>query len=185
MAAENLWSRSYRALSDFSHFVSRVVAVAGGLVLVALVVMTVISISGRALSFMGLGPVQGDFELVEAGIGFAIFAFLPWCTLNRGHATVEILAPLFGNRFNRVLDLVSSAVLLAVAILLTWRHWLGTLDKMAYGESTMILQMPLWWGYMAAALAACVFVFICAFCLLRSVVELVRNQHIDTMGAVH
>lgn len=185
MATDDVWGKGYDALSGFSHFIARVVAVAGGIVLVMLVAMTVLSISGRALSSFGLGPVQGDFELVEAGIGFAIFAFLPWCTLNRGHATVEILAPLFGNRFNRALDALSSAVLLVIAIFLTWRHWLGTLDKMSYGESTMILQMPVWWGYMAAALAACVFVFICAFCLLRSLVELAQDKHVDTMGAVH
>ena len=45
--------------------------------------MSVASIVGRALSGLGLGlgPVPGDFELVEAGTALAVFCFLPWCHL--------------------------------------------------------------------------------------------------------
>ena len=56
-------------------------ALAGRLVLVALVCMTCVSIVGRAFSVFGLGPIPGDYELVEIGIGFAAFAALPWCHL--------------------------------------------------------------------------------------------------------
>ena len=54
--------------------------------------MTVVSIVGRASLTWAwvLGPVPGDFELVEVGTGFAVFAFLPWCQLKRGHATVDL-----------------------------------------------------------------------------------------------
>jgi hypothetical protein len=39
-------------------------AIVGGLVLVALTLMVVASVAGRALIGLGLGPVPGDFELV-------------------------------------------------------------------------------------------------------------------------
>ena len=48
---------------------ARLTALAGGLVLTALVVVTVVSVTGRSLVFAGLAPVPGDFELVEAGRG--------------------------------------------------------------------------------------------------------------------
>jgi hypothetical protein len=44
------------------------------------------------------GPVKGDFEVVEAGIAFSIFAFLPICQLHGGHATVDIFTNLMPKR---------------------------------------------------------------------------------------
>ena len=86
-------------------------AVLGGIVLSFLILLTCVSIIGRSLNgifhsdFMeriapgfsrlvidiGVGPVNGDFELVEAGVAFAIFAFIPLCQVTAGHASVDIL----------------------------------------------------------------------------------------------
>ncbi len=49
----------------------------GSLVLVLIALMSVASIVGRALAGFGLGPVPGDFELVEVGTALAVFCFLP------------------------------------------------------------------------------------------------------------
>ena len=65
-------------------------AFCGGVVLVAIALTTVISIVGRALIPIGLSPIRGDFELVEMGVAVAVFGFLPWCQLNRGHITVDV-----------------------------------------------------------------------------------------------
>lgn len=40
---------------------ARMLAIAGGLVLLAMVAMIVISIIGRALLFIGLKPITGDY----------------------------------------------------------------------------------------------------------------------------
>lgn len=146
-------------------------AIAGGAALVALTVITVVSISGRALIFAGLGPIPGDYELVEAGTAFAIFAFLPWCQLKRGHVTVDLFLARFGARLNAGVDLVANILMTLASSLIAWRLWLGMLDKKAYGETTFILQFPLWWPY-AAALAGAVFaVVVCAYTVWRSLDE--------------
>jgi TRAP-type C4-dicarboxylate transport system permease small subunit len=125
------------------------VAIAGGVVLCAIAVMTCISIFGRAFLAFGLKPIRGDFELVEAGTAFVVCAFMPWCQLKRGHASVAILTDMFGKRTNAVIDLLADAILLATSVLMTWRHIAGLGDKQAYGETTLILQYPLWWAYSA------------------------------------
>ncbi|MEM6311833.1 MAG: hypothetical protein AAF754_17515, partial [Pseudomonadota bacterium] len=73
---------------------ARVLAYLGGIVLTAIAIMTVISTIGRAFVGLqiGLGPIPGDFELVEAGTAVAIFCFMGWCQLNQGHVTVDVLA---------------------------------------------------------------------------------------------
>ncbi|MFP1633058.1 TRAP transporter small permease [Zhengella sp. ZM62] len=137
-------------------WLARMLALLGGLVLVALTIITCISIAGRALISFGLGPVPGDFELVEAGVAFAIFAFLPWCQLNRGHATVDLFTSFLSERTNRWIDLVSEIVMGVIIVILTWKLKDGMFDKMRYHETTFILQFPVWWAYAASLVAAVV-----------------------------
>ena len=72
----------YAALNRAVYALSLLFALLGGAVLIVLTLLTVASVSGRALIPLGLGPLPGDFELVEAGVAFAVFAFLPWCQLS-------------------------------------------------------------------------------------------------------
>lgn len=160
----------YRSLSVIAEKLARWTAILGGLVLLAVVIMSCISITGRFIGKLGfgLGPIPGDTELVEMGIGFAVFAFLPWCQLRRGHATVDLFQNVFGQRTNRVIDFLSDILMFIAASLIAWRLCLGMLDKKSYSETTWILQLPLWNGYAAALVGAVVFVLVSAFCVLRS-----------------
>ena len=56
----------------FVYRLSQWAAIIGGLALVALTLMIVASVSGRAMLGLGLGPVPGDFELVEVGTAIAV-----------------------------------------------------------------------------------------------------------------
>lgn len=124
-------------------------AILGGLVLVILTLMSVASITGRALISLGLGPVPGDFELIEVGIGVAVFLFLPWTYLRGGHATVDLLYNHLPAALRRAIVVLCDALMLALWLVLTWRLWEGMLEKREYLETSFILQMPLWWGYAA------------------------------------
>ena len=141
-------------------------ALAGGLVLVATAAMTCVSIAGRSLGGLGiagLGPIPGDYELVEIGIGFAVFAALPWCHLKRGHASVELLAPVLGGAVNRALDAVIDAAVLATALLLAWRLAAGMLDKKGYFETTFVLGIEIWQAYALALAGAAAFCVVAAW----------------------
>lgn len=147
---------------------ARALAIMGGIVLIALIAMTCISITGRALISLGFGPVQGDFEWVEIGVGFAIFSFLPWAQYARGHARVDLFKPSLGTRLNRLIDLISDVMMFLAAAIITWRLWLGMLDKKSYTETTFILQFPTWVAYGAGLVGAVAFTLVSAFCILRS-----------------
>lgn len=158
----------YALLERMAGFVARSLALAGGMVLIAVVVMTCASIIGRALIPLGLSPIRGDFEWVEIGTGFAVFSFLPWCVLQRGHATVDLFKPAFPPVLNRALDVVVDIAMLAAAILIAWRLHLGMLDKARFMETTFIIQVPVWKAYAAGLVGAYGFVFVAGFCVLRS-----------------
>jgi len=143
---------------DSIYRLSRWTAVVGGTVLVALMLMVVASVAGRALIGVGLGPVPGDFELVEVGVGIAVFFFLPWCYLSGGHATVDLLYLHTPRWAQRSIDTLSDVLMLLVWLVLTWKLGEGTLEKREYLETTFILQMPVWWAYafcLVGALIGC------------------------------
>jgi TRAP-type C4-dicarboxylate transport system permease small subunit len=141
-------------MSKAIYALSQALAWFGALVLSAVALITVFSIAGRALSFAGLGPVPGDFELVEAGTALAVFCFLPWCHLKRAHAAVDMLWPYYPPAMKRVLDVATDALMLGVWLLLVWRMSVAMLDYRANGEVSFILQMPVWWGYAASMVPA-------------------------------
>ncbi len=147
-------------------------AICGGLVLVAITLLTVISITGRALVFAGLRPVTGDFELVEAGVAFAVFAFLPWCQFRRGHVTADLVAERFGPRGQAGFSCLGNLFMTLAAALIAWRLSFGLLDRIAYGETSFLLGFPLWWPYAACLVGSALFVLTSAYTVWRSLNEM-------------
>jgi TRAP-type C4-dicarboxylate transport system permease small subunit len=168
-------------------WLARSLALLGGLVLVAMTLVTVISIVGRSLVPFGLAPVPGDFELVEAGAAFAVFAFLPWCQLVRGHAAVDVFTSFFPAGINRIIDLISEALMTFAIILIAWRLLAGTVDKFNYGETTFILQFPVWWAYAVCVLAAAVGIIVSLYMLWIRTREFMLGRSLlaPAQGGVH
>lgn len=176
--------------------IARFMAVIGGLVLSALVVLTCVSVLGRGLNTIGhsdalmglskgladalvasgVGPVTGDFEILEAGVAFAIFAFLPICQLYGSHATVDIFTNALPRKANKVIAAFWEVVLTAIILLITWRLFAGLESKYAYGETTFLLQFPVWWAYGASFAAACVASVVGVYCAIARVAELVTGR---------
>ena len=101
----------------------------------------------------GVGPIKGDFELIEAGVAFAIFAFLPYCHMTDGHARVDIFTQRLSPRANRILRLFTDVVFAAVLVLIAVQLFGGMQSKIRSGQTTFLLEFPVWWAY-AAAFAA-------------------------------
>ena len=168
-------------------------AVLGGLVLCAMAVMTMVSITGRALVGFGLGPVRGDYELVANGCALAVFAFLPLCQLKRGHVTVDILIARFSARAQAVFGLIGDALVALAAIVITRQLWFAFGEKFPYGsdafrtalgmgykpffaETTYELQIPVWIPYGAALVGAGMFVIVSLYCVWRAADWVVAGQ---------
>lgn len=154
--------RIIRYLALFSAWV-------GGAALFATILITCFSVTGRALSSMGVGPVNGDFEWVEIGIGFAVFSFLPLCHLSRSNATVDLFAGVYPKAFNNLLDLVADLLMLGFALLVAWRTYLGMLDKYTFAETTLILGFPVWVHYALCLFGAIILLITAVYCVIRDV----------------
>lgn len=160
-------------------------ALAGGLLLITLVILSVVSITGRGLagrvdiSPFRPGPIPGDFELVSAGCAVAVCAFLPWCQFRRGHVTVDVFISWLGPRGRAVLTLLGNVLMTATVAFIAWRMQLGLADKMRYGETTMILQMPVWYGYVGAVVGLWAFALTSLYTVWRSINEVAAGRDGD------
>ena len=168
-------------MRTFMHAIARWMAILGGLVLLALVVLTNLSIVGRLLNTLGhsdfiesqlpaisswlteFSPINGDFEIVEVGIAFAIFAFFPWCMINRGHAQVDIFTVKLPKKISDTLELIWDILFVFVLGVISWRLYVGMSDKVRYGETTFLLEFPVWWGFAVCAAASAVATFIACY----------------------
>ena len=177
-------------------------AMIGGTVLSALILLTCASIIGRLLNGAlhgsamqammpelaerlldwGVGPINGDFELVEAGIAFAIFAFLPLCQIRSGHASVDLVTDRFPTVVQRWLRAVIEVIFALVLILICWRLGDGTMSKMRYGETTFLLEMPIWWAYGASFVASVVAVLTGVYMAAVRVAEAVTGRILISVG---
>lgn len=176
--------------------IARLLAYFGGFVLISLGIMTVVSTIGRAFVGLqiGLGPIPGDFELVEAGTAVAIFCFMSWCHLNQGHVTVDIVADYLPKSVNGLLVLIGNILVLIVAFVIVWRLWMGfgeqvtwfsqpVRDVLGFGykpftnNTTYILGMPFWYSYLLSVIGAFFFTIISIFTVWRALNDLLgRSQ---------
>ena len=174
---------------------ARVTALIGGAVLLALITMTTLSIIGRSINKffhadffdaqltglsqfvlgLGVGEINGNYELLEAGVAFAIFAFLPICQFYGTHASVDVFTAAFPKRLNNWIIAFWEVVLAAVILLVIWRLYGGLERYLRNGETTLFLQFPVWWAYAASFSAGVIACIVAVYCAGARIVEAARG----------
>lgn len=119
----------------------KAMAVSGGVLFVALIVMSLVSIIGRKLGF---GSVNGDIELMQAGTAVAATAFLPYCTLLGEHIRVDFFTENMRDSLKRPIDGVTELLLAVVASVLAWRTVLAAISAHEAQEVTTLVSLPIW-----------------------------------------
>jgi TRAP-type C4-dicarboxylate transport system permease small subunit len=135
----------------------------------------------------GIGAIPGDFELVEAGMAFCIFAFLPFCTVTGGHAAVDVFTNFLPRQANRILD-VLIAVLFAVAlVVIAVQLEEGMARKIQSGQTTLLLQFPVWWAYALSLVGAVATAVVGCWMVLVRAYEITTGRVIaaNAVGADH
>lgn len=119
----------------------------GGVTLLAVMLMTVTSVVRRTV--FG-APIPGDYELTQMGCAITIFCFLPWCQAVGGNVLVDFFTQNTGQQLNNFLEAIGDLMFLLIAALLMWRMYHGGLEAHEYGDQSMVLRLPVWWGFAIA-----------------------------------
>jgi TRAP-type C4-dicarboxylate transport system permease small subunit len=127
-------------LNSFARSVITGWAILGGVILLCVVLVNVVSVVGSAF----WSPFPGDFEMTEVGVAVAAFMFLPYCQMTDANVTADIFTAKASRRWVAIFALIASTAALGFSLLLLWRMYAGLLDQKAYGYTTTILQFPHW-----------------------------------------
>lgn len=151
---------------DMPHWLTRLCSIfagIGGVTLLAMMLMTVASVTLRTV----IGkPIPGDYELIEIGSAIAIFCFLPWCQATGGNVLVDFFTQKASPTTTHLLEAFGAVLYLLIAALLTWRLIHGGLEMRQYGEQSMVLAVPVWWSFLIIIPAMVLLTITCAASVL-------------------
>lgn len=127
---------------------ARVLAVLGGLLMLAVALVATYSVVQRWLT---TNPIQGDFEIVSIGAGLAVFLCLPWAQQRGANILVDSFTNALPAGVNRVLDGLWALVYAVVCAALAWRMALGAQDTIMSNTVSMVLSISYGWAIALAA----------------------------------
>jgi TRAP-type C4-dicarboxylate transport system permease small subunit len=119
-------------------------AIAAGLLLTVITLMTCVSLIGRNTTGW---TIAGDFELTGSAAGAAIALFLPWCQVRRGNIIVDFFTAKASAGTNAALDRLGALLLGLVMALLAWRSGVGGWNAWTSQSGSMMLGFPEWIVY--------------------------------------
>ena len=123
------------------HATSRAFALAGGVLFIVLIAMSLVSIVGRKLFS---APVPGDFELLQMGAAVAAATFFAYCQMSDGHVKVDFFTAWMPARLRAFLDGLAALLMCVVALLISWRTAVGAVASFESGEASLMLGWPGW-----------------------------------------
>jgi TRAP-type C4-dicarboxylate transport system permease small subunit len=163
---------------------SGVIAVLGGLLSLGIALLVVVSVIGRWLVGMDwaralagrlgitLGPINGDFEMVQMATALAIFACLPYAQARRANIVVDTFTGMLPRRVTATIDAFWDLVYAGVIGVLAAALIAGALDHYRSGQTTMLLQIIAW---PAIALSA-VLLMLLTCVALATALRLIRGR---------
>jgi TRAP-type C4-dicarboxylate transport system permease small subunit len=120
-------------------------ATIGGVVLVAIACVTVVSVIGRAFFSH---PILGDVELVQLGCAVVVASFLPYTQFRQANIIVDFFTANASEATQTKLDAFGTFLYTLVMGLIAWRVAVGGIDIKASQETSMLMALPLWIPYM-------------------------------------
>lgn len=145
--------------------VSEWLALAGGIVLAGAAIFAVAAIGADAAG----SPVLGDTEVMELAAAGAVASFLPFAQMRGAHVKITVFTDRLPRAVIVAIDTLAEVAFAVVATVLAWRLVQGGIDAFDRNRMTMFLELPLWWGYLAAAVPMIVWVVVTWFLAAEAV----------------
>jgi len=161
------WEEPVRATWDIIDRIMAVMKVVGACCLIGMTLLTCADVVGRFFRH----PVFGSVEIVGFMATLAMAMALPYTHQVKGHIGVEILVRKLSQRTQRIVDICTGLLSLALFGIVTWRMALYAHTIQQSGEVSMNLELP---EYMVIYLVAfCFAVF--TLIILREIIGNLRK----------
>ncbi len=140
---------------SFVYLLTQWWALGGGVVILGIVAVNVVSVASAALFQR---PVPGVYEIVQIGAAVAMFMALPFCQMTGSNVTADIFTSGLKAKTVAWLGGVGALFGLALGVFLFWRMSYGLEDVYVYRETTAIYQFPIWYAYVPTLASLALFV---------------------------
>ncbi len=120
-------------------------------------------------------PIQGSYEIVEVLMGMLSPVVIVYCAYHRGHVAVDIFFDMFPRTIRKVCAILTSALCVALSLLLTWRALYLVRDLYMDDAITNLLFIP-WWPVGVVVVICFVLLSIIEIQALGSTIRSVRNN---------
>jgi TRAP-type C4-dicarboxylate transport system permease small subunit len=117
------------------------IAIAGGLLALAVAALVTLSVIGR---WLYNAPIDGDFEFVKMATAVGVFAFLPFTQARGANIVVDTFTLRLPGGVNAAIDAFWSLAYGLFMGFVAYALATGTLEAFRNGETTMQRQLPLW-----------------------------------------
>ncbi|RKF16082.1 TRAP transporter small permease [Roseovarius spongiae] len=145
-------SRIDRAL----YRLERVLALLSGLAVFALMILAVVSVSGR--NFLNQ-PLPGYVDWIEQAMPLIAFMGISFTQRDGGHIRMDIVVGALRGRALWVAEFITTLAVLALMLLLVWGSWAHFSRSFDFGaplwsrDSSMDIALPLWPAKLLAPVA--------------------------------
>ena len=129
-----------KAPTFLAGFFESTLGLAAGLVLFALMTVTVIDVAGR---YLLSAPLPSGYELIQIGMALIVFAALPVITARDEQIRVEVFQLHFPRRMRGALGVISLVISLVVILGFAWLLMQRAQSFVLSEETTQNLQVPL------------------------------------------
>lgn len=179
MATASMVLSDDSALSKLDHQLLRlekVFALLSGLAVFALMILAVVSVSGRNFAN---APLPGYVDWIEQAMPLIAFMGIAYVMREGGHIRMDILVGQLRGRALYIVELITTLAILALMILLvwgTWSHFQRSFDfaaPMWSRDSSMDIALPIWPAKLLAPVAfglLCVRLCLQVWAYLRAIV---------------
>lgn len=140
---DSLLSKLDRALFRVESFL----ALVGGIAVFSLVILAVVSVSGRNLAN---SPLPGYVDWIEQAMPLIAFIGVSYTQRLGGHIRMDILVGQLRGRALWLAEFTSTFVMLLLMLLLVWGTWAHFLRAFDFGapnwsrDSSLDIALPLW-----------------------------------------
>lgn len=144
----------------------RWVAMLGGLVLVALMLLVSWAVFAR---YVMNDPILGDTEIVQIGMSLVVMMAMPYAALTGAHIRVDILDTSIGALGRFAGDLFARLVAIFTLYLLVGKALDKAFDAYEYEDVTNMIEIPVWIAYGAIVAGMGLFALVLAWQLVQQV----------------
>jgi TRAP-type mannitol/chloroaromatic compound transport system permease small subunit len=134
----------------------RVLALCSGLAVFGLMVLAVVSVSGR--NFFN-APVPGYVDYIEQAMPLIAFMGVAYTQRDGGHIRMDMLVGALKGRLLYAVELITTLLILILMVLLVWGTWAHFQRSFDFGspmwsrDSSMDIALPIWPAKLLAPVA--------------------------------